>query len=145
SLVLVIVGGALGVLFAVWGSQALVARAPDALLRGYHVSVDGRVLAVTAAVVITTAMIISLLPALQQPERALAGALREEGRAMSTGPARQRGRRTLVLSEIALATIMLTGAGLMVRSLINARNVDPGFDPTHLAAITLGLHDYRYP
>ena len=48
---------------------------------------------------------------------------------MSGGPARQRGRRTLVLSEIALAMIMVTGAGLMVRSLVNARNVDPGFDP----------------
>jgi putative ABC transport system permease protein len=51
----------------------------------------------------------------------------------------------LVLSEIALAMVMLTGAGLMVRSLLNARNVDPGFDPRHLAGITLGLHDYRYP
>ena len=145
SLVLVIIGAALGVTFAIWGSQALVSRAPQALVRGYHVSVDGRVLAVTALIVIVTAIVISLLPVFQQPERALADALREEGRAMSGGPARQRGRRTLVLSEIALATIMVTGAGLMVRSLINARNVDPGFDPTHLAGITLGLHDYRYP
>ncbi len=145
GLVLVTVGGALGVALAVWGSRALVARAPQALLRGYQISVDGRVLIATAAIVVVTAIVISLLPAFQQPERALAGALRDEGRATSSGPARQRGRRTLVLSEIALATIMVTGAGLMVRSLINARNVDPGFDPSHLAAITLGLHDYRYP
>ena len=81
-----------------------------------------------------TAIVISLLPAFQQRERSLAGALRDEGRAMSGGVARQRGRRTLVVSEIALATIMATGAGLMVRSLLNARNVDPGFDPEHLAA-----------
>ena len=145
SLVLVTTGGALGVLFAVWGSRALAERAPQALLRGYQVSVDGRVLLVTATIAALTAIVISLLPAFQQPERALAGALREEGRAMSGGPARQRGRRTLVLTEIALAMIMATGAGLMVRSLLKARNVDPGFDPQHLAAITLGLHDYRYP
>ena len=77
-------------LFAVWGSRALAEHAPQELVRGYHVAVDGRVLAVTAAIAALTAIVISLLPAFQQPERALAGALRDEGRAMSGGPARQR-------------------------------------------------------
>jgi Acidobacterial duplicated orphan permease len=145
SLVLVVLGASLGVGFAVWGSRALAQHAPQALLSGYVVSVDARVLLVTAAIAAVTAVAISLLPAFQQPERALAGSLRDEGRAMSGGVARQRGRRALVVSQIALATIMAAGAGLMVRSLLKARNVDPGFDPGHLAMITLGLNDYRYP
>lgn len=145
SLVLVAIGGGLGVLIATWGATLLAARAPRALLRGYHITVDGRVLLVTALIAAVTAIVISILPAFQQPERLLGAALRDEGRAMSGGLARQRARRTLVVSEIALAMVVATGAGLMVRSLLNARRVDPGFDPTHLAAITLGLHDYRYP
>src|SRR5262249_1413664 len=145
SAVLATIGGALGVLFAIWGSAAIAEHAPQALLRGYRVAVDGRVLVATVSVIAITAIVISVLPAFQQRERSVAGARCDEGRAMSGSVAGQRGRRTLVVSEIALAMIVATGAGLMVRSLVNARKVDPGFDPSHLASITLGLHDYRYP
>jgi putative ABC transport system permease protein len=145
TLVLVTVGGGLGVLFAVWGSKTLAQYAPPALLQGYDISVDARVLAVTALITVATAIVISLLPTLQQPEHRLATALRDEGRAASGGVSRQRGRRTLVVSEIALALIVATGAGLMVKSLLNAHDVDPGFDPSGVASFRLGLIDSRYP
>ena len=144
SLVLVTLGGALGVLFAVWGSRALATRAPRALLQGYQIAVDLRVLLVTAGIAVLTAVVISLLPALQQRERGLAGSLRDEGRSSSGSVSRQRARRVLVVSEIALALVVATGAGLMVKSFLNARNVDPGFNPSRLAAFRLGLTDNRY-
>jgi putative ABC transport system permease protein len=115
------------------------------LLQGYQISVDARVLLVTAGIAVVTAVVISLLPAAQQPERGLASALRDEGRSSSGSVSRQRARRTLVISEIALALVVATGAGLMVRSFLNARNVDPGFNPVHLVAFNLSLNDNRYP
>lgn len=144
SLVLVTIGGVLGVAFAVWGSRALALRAPSALLDGYQISVNPRVLVVVAAIAVVTAIIISLLPAMQQPEGGLAGSLRDEGRSASGAPARQRARRTLVVSEIALALVVATGAGLMVKSFLRARNVDPGFNPARLAMFSIGLNDARY-
>ena len=144
TLVLIAIGGALGVAFAVWGSRVLATRAPKSLLQGYDISVDGRVLLFSAFVAIATAIAISLLPAWQQSEGILASTLREEGRGASGGIARQRGRRTLVVSQIALALVLASGAGLMVRSLISAQSVDPGFDLDGLLAFRLNMPDYRY-
>jgi predicted permease len=144
TLVLIVSGGTLGIALAVWGSRLLATKAPQSLLQGYNIAVDGRVLLVTAFVAIATAIAISMLPAWQQSDGALASTLREEGRGASGGIARQRGRRTLVVSQIALALVLASGAGLMVRSLINARNVDPGFKSDGLVAFRLRLPDYRY-
>jgi putative ABC transport system permease protein len=144
GLLLVTVGSALGVAFSVWGARALAARAPGALLRGYDVSVDTRMLLFTVAITVVTAVVVSLVPAFQQSDRGLASTLRDEGRGASGGVARQRGRRTLVVTEIALALIVATGAALMVRSLLNARTADPGFNPEHLISFRIALPDYRY-
>ncbi len=147
SAVLVVIGGAMGVAFATWGARALATRAPRALLQGYSISVDGRVLLVTAAIAAITAIVISLLPAMQQADRGLAGSLRDEGsRRERRRGAGSSARRTLVASEIALAMIVATGTGLMVKSFLNARDADPGFAPDHLAGFRLGLAGpLRYP
>ena len=84
------------------------------------------------------------MPALQQRETALASALREEGRNASGSVSRQRGRRTLVVVEIALALVVAVGAALMAKSLFKARNADPGFNPEHLITFRMSLPDYRY-
>lgn len=144
SLLLVVLGGALGVVLSVSGTRVIAARAPQSLLQGYRIGIDARVLAFTAAVTIVTAFVVSLAPALQRREGGLATTLRDEGRTASGGIARQRGRRTLVISEIALALVVASGAALMVRSLIDARNADPGFDPGHLVTFRVALPDYRY-
>ncbi|HEY9229133.1 MAG TPA: FtsX-like permease family protein, partial [Gemmatimonadaceae bacterium] len=144
SLVLVAIGGGLGVAFAVWGSKLIATYAPPAILQGFQIGVDGRVLLFSAALTAITAIAISLVPALQPHETGLAGSLRDEGRGMTGSVLRQRGRRALVVSEIALAVIVATGAGLMVKSLVNAQNTNPGFDPSNLVSFRLGLLNYRY-
>ena len=145
SAVLVALGTAGGLLVAHWGARALAALAPDNLLTGYRVDVNGRVLLLTLGVAVIAAVVFSLVPALARGEQTLPVQLREEGRGSSTGRARQRGRRVMVTSEIALALVLAAAAGLLVRSFIKALHVDPGFAPEHLLSFQLVLPGYRYP
>lgn len=144
SLVLAAIGGVLGVGVAVWGSRLIATSGPQSVLQGYDIAVDGRVLAFSMSVAVITAIAVSLLPAFQLSDAGIAQSLRDEGRSSSAGVARHRARRTLVVSEIALALIVATGAGLMVKSLVAARRINPGFDPSGLATFRLALLDYRY-
>jgi len=88
--------------------------------------------------------VFSLVPALQRSDRALASELHDESRGSSVGRARQRGRRVLVVSQIALALMVSAAAGLMLKSFVRARNIDPGFDATHVLSFRLIAPDYRY-
>jgi putative ABC transport system permease protein len=144
SALLVISGGALGVMAAIWVARYLAAHAPSTLLHGYVFSIDGRVLGVTAAIGIATTIIFSLLPAFGGRPRALASALNDSGRANTSGISRQRGRRALVIAQISLALVLAAAAGLMVRSFVNAREVDPGFEPQQLLTFRAGLPAARY-
>ena len=146
GLVLVTIGGSLGVLVAVWGARVLATHAPQQLLAGFEPAVDLRVLGVTAGVAIVTAIVFSLVPAIVHSRaRGLAGALHDEGRGGTSGVDRQRGRRVLVVTQMAFALVQATVAGLMVRSLVNARRTDPGFDPEHAITFAAGLPEARYP
>lgn len=142
--VLVTIGATLGVAMATWGAKLIAAQAPQSLLQGFAVTVDARVLLVSLAVTAMCAIGVSLAPSFQQPETTMARALREEGRGASASLARQHGRRALVVSQIALAVIVASGAGLMVKSLRNAQNVDPGFDARGVLTFRVGLLNYRY-
>ena len=144
SLVLVSIGSVLGLASAVWSTQLIARYAPDALLQGYDVSLDGRVLALTGAVAVLTAIAFSLLPAIQASASSLGATLRDADRSSTGGAAHQRGRRVLVVSEIALALVLATGASLMIRSLGRATAVDPGFDPEHVLTFRLQLPEFRY-
>ena len=128
SLVLAVVGGALGVLLASWGVQLFVGSAPGILPRLDEVSVDLRVLAVCVGVVVVTALIVGTAPALRASRVDLASALRE-GAAGAGGSG--RGARPLrsafVVAQTALALVLLTGAGLLLRSFYNVMTVDAGF------------------
>ena len=146
ALVLVSAGGVIGVLAAEWGARLLAAHAPKHVLDGFQVSVDLRVLTVTALIVVATAVAVSLIPAIGQwQRRALVPALHEDGPGRTAGVSRQRGRRLLVTAEVALALVLATLAGLMVRSFARARGIDPGFDPDHAIAFRVGLPSVRYP
>ena len=145
SLTLAVIGGALGLVFAVWGARAIAAHTPREVLQGYDASVDWRVLALTAFVVLATAVIFSLVPALSQRYDTLGTRLREEGRAATAGGARMRGRRLLVVAQVAFALMLSTGAALMTRSFLRARDVRPGFDPDHLVTFRVGIPEARYP
>jgi predicted permease len=146
GLVLVMIGGTLGVALAVAGSHLIAAHAPQHLLAGFQPAVDLRVLGVTAGVAIVTAIAFSLVPAIGQwRARGLAGALHDEGRGGTSGVDRQRGRRVLVVTQIAFALVLAALAGLMVRSLANARRTNPGFDSEHAITFAAGLAEARYP
>jgi len=135
SVLLAVVGGALGVLFAAWAMDALVSLAPDALPRAADVALDGRVLAFNGALAVATGLAFGLMPALAASRPDLHDALKDGTRGTSGG--RGRLRNALVVSEVALSMVLLVGTGLMVRSFVRLRSVDPGFRADH--ALTLRI------
>lgn len=145
SLTLTIAGGALGLLFATWGARLIASYTPREVLQGYDASVDLRVLGVTGVAVIVTAVIFSIVPVLGHSHAGLGLALREEGRGSTAGGLRVRGRRLLVIAQVAIALMLATGAGLMTRSFLRARDVQPGFNPERLISFRVGIPEARYP
>jgi predicted permease len=127
SCLLSLAGGALGLLLAAWGTKAAIRAIPEALPRAEVIGVDAPVLVFACAVSIFTGIIFGLVPALRSSRPNLAESLKEEGRGSSG--VRHRTQRVLVVIEMALAVLLLIGAGLMIRSLAKLWSVDPGFDP----------------
>ena len=130
STVLSAVGGALGLLLAVWGVDVLLRFCPPELAgelaEGGGVTVDGRVLLFTLVVSLGTALIAGLLPAFQASRTELTPALKEGGRGSTGGRRGQRTRQVLVVAEVAAALVLLIAAGLLVRSFLSLQEVDPG-------------------
>src|SRR5262249_44578870 len=137
SLLLSSVGGALGVVLALWGADLLVALSPDSLPRSREIHVDGLVLAFSVAVTVATSVLFGLLPALRGSRVDLAGAL-HGGRA-TTGAAPRRLGRLLVVGEVALAMVLVTAAGLVTRSFARVVRVDPGFPVDNLLTLQVTL------
>ncbi len=127
SLLLAIAGGGLGLLLASWGLQGTFRVLPEALPRAEQVHLDGRVLLFTLAASVLAGILFGLVPALKASRADLHGTLKEGGRGLSG--ARHRAQGIFVASEMALAVVLLAGAGLMIRSLTKLWSVDPGFDP----------------
>jgi putative ABC transport system permease protein len=144
SLLLVCLGGAAGVLVASWISELVVRLGPGDVPGLDAVSLDLRVLAFTAGVSLLAAVLFSLAPWLHACQVSLLGSLKEGGRS-GEGRLRQRVRNALVVSELALALVLLVGAGLLLRSLHHLQSVDPGFDPRGLFTfdLTLPMENYR--
>jgi putative ABC transport system permease protein len=142
SLVLAVIGGAGGLVLAVWGVELLVAMAPEGLPRLSDVQLDWRVAAVASLATTVVGLLAGLAPALQSARPQLNEDLKDGGR---TGTAaRTRFRSGLVVAEVAVAFVLLIGAGLMITSLSRLRAVDPGFRTTSLAAIELPIPQSRY-
>ena len=133
SILLAGLGGALGVLFAWWGTKAVLGTLPGALPRASEVSLDSRVLLFTMALSLLAGIVFGLAPALKTSRVDLQQVLKESGR----GSARHRLQGIFVAGEVAMALVLLVGAGLMVRSLAALWRVNPGFNPSH--AITFAL------
>lgn len=125
STLLALAGGGLGLLVAGWGTKAAIAALPTTLPRAEEVGLDGRVLVFTLAISLLTGVLSGLAPALKTSQRRLAETLKEGGR--GAGGGRHRAQGVLVAVEMALALVLLIGAGLMIRSLSALWNVDPGF------------------
>ena len=127
SLLLALAGGGLGLLVASWGTHAALKVLPEALPRAEEVQLDGRVLLFTFAVIVLAGILFGLAPALRASRADLHETLKEGGRGLSG--ARHRAQSVFVVVEMALALILLAGAGLMIRSLAKLWRIDPGFDP----------------
>ena len=143
SVVLAATGGALGALLGVFGTSALVSLAPPGTPRLAEVSVDARVLAFTATVTLLAAFAFGLVPALRASRGDLAAALGEVGR-KADGSGGRRLRAGLVVVQVALAMVLLVGAGLLLRTFQQMNTVDLGFEPNGVLALQLGLPSSRY-
>jgi putative ABC transport system permease protein len=135
SILLSGLGGALGLLFASWGAKAVLGTLPGALPRANEVSLDSRVLLFTMALSLFAGIVFGLAPALKTSRVDLQEILKESGRGLSG--ARHHLQGIFVAGEVAMALVLLVGAGLMVRSLAALWRVNPGFNPSH--AITFAL------
>jgi predicted permease len=137
SVLLAGLGGALGLLLAVWGTKAVLGTLPGALPRSSEVSLDFRVLLFTLALSLFAGIVFGIAPALKTSRVNLEAILKENGRGASG--ARHRLQGVFVAVEVAMALVLLVGAGLMVRSLSALWRVDPGFNPSHAITFTLSL------
>ena len=148
SFVVSMAGGILGVLLASWGAKALVALAPPFLLKTAPGlaggAADSRVLAFSFVTVVMTTFLFGLAPALQSSRPDVTETLKETGRSSLQSPRHRRFRSALVVSEIALAMVLLIGAGLMVRTLAHLSRVNLGFNPANVLTLRAPLSGERY-
>jgi predicted permease len=144
SLLLSLIGGAVGVAGAMFGARALVALASGQLPRTSEVTLDGTVLAFALLASIVTGILFGLAPALRARATDLQTALREAGRGLVSGSG-QRLRTGLVVIEVALAVVLIVGAGLMTRSFIQLLRVDLGFRPERILAVNFSINTSRHP
>jgi putative ABC transport system permease protein len=139
SLVLAALGGALGLLLAEWGTSALSVLASLYLPRAREIGIDRAVLAFTAGLIVLTGVGFGLLPALQASRPDLQTVLKDTGKGTSAGARRSRLRGGLVVLEVALALVLLAGAGLLLRSFEQLVRVKPGFNPESLLTLQIWL------
>jgi putative ABC transport system permease protein len=144
SVVLALAGGVLGIGVAVIGVKLLVVIDPRSLPRLEQITVDRTVLLYAFAVSVLTGVLFGLAPALQSGSMQLTSALKEGGRGTS-GASKQRTRTILTIAEVAFALLLLTSAGLLVRSFAKLAAVDPGFRTAHVVGGNLSLPAARYP
>jgi predicted permease len=145
GVLLSIVGGVLGLLLARAGVQALIRMYPTSLPRTSEVTVDPLVLLFTLGVSILTGLVFGLAPLMHTRVSGLVTALKEGGAKGATGHARHHIRRGLVMAEVALAVMLVIGAGLLLRTVANLTNVDSGFDRSRLVTFSMALPVADYP
>ena len=145
STVYAVVGGVLGLCIAYCGVYALHAFVPDNIPRMGEVRVDPLVLGFTLGISLLTGIIFGLAPAWQVGRTNLQGTLKETGQSTSAARGTRRLRGILVVSEMALAVLLLVGAGLLIRSFQHLLEVNPGFEPQHLLSMKLSPPAQAYP
>jgi putative ABC transport system permease protein len=153
SVMMAVFGGGLGLLCAALG-QSFVAKAASLLPRSLgspsaaaHIAsagIDFWVLGFTLAISVLTAVLFGLTPAVWASRGELNSSLKEEGRSSTAGRGRSYMRDGIVVAEVALAVILLVGAGLLIRSFLHLMNVDPGFSPQNVLTLNISLPDTRY-
>jgi predicted permease len=145
SVVLGMLGGACGLALAWAGTRGLVRFGPDNLPRIQEIGLDGSVLLFTLGISLLTGLLFGLFPVMKFRRPDMVAGLKEGGRGGGAGRERHRTRNTLVVSQMALALVLLVGSGLMLRSFQALRAVDPGFDPAGTLTLRITLPEATYP
>ncbi len=144
SALLTTLGGTLGILLAMGSVPVLVALSPAGIPRLDEAGVDGTALGFTLVVALLTGVLCGLVPTLESSKPDLNEALKEGCRGATGGLAQQRTQRLLVMGEIALALVLLSGAGLMIRSFLRLHNEDQGFRPENVLTVQVSLPRLKY-
>ena len=144
SLLLALASGLLGVLLASGGIRLLLNLAPDTIARLSEIGIDGRVLGWTVLVSLLTGLLFGLAPAWQSSRLSLNDSLKEGGRAATESAGKRRWRDLLVVSELALAVMLLIGAGLLIKSFWRLQRVDAGVNTERILTMQLALRGQRY-
>jgi putative ABC transport system permease protein len=144
SFVLALVGGLLGLCLAAWGRDLLVALAPPGVPRFQNVALSGWVLVFSLGLSFITSVLFGLWPAWHSSRADIQLALKSGGHGSSESPAARRSRDLLVVAEVALTLILLSSAGLILKSFANARNLGLGFDPQLLLSARVDLPEPSY-
>jgi putative ABC transport system permease protein len=144
SLLLAFIGATAGLLLALWGIDLLVALEPANIPRAREISIDARVLLFTFGLSLVTGVLFGILPAVQASRPELSGALKEGARGSSLGAGLRSARSLLVVAEIAVALVLLVGAGLMVRSFSRLLTVSPGFRTDNVLTLQVALPTTKY-
>ncbi|HEV2829866.1 MAG TPA: ABC transporter permease [Pyrinomonadaceae bacterium] len=144
SVLLALVGGAFGLLLAWWGTKSLIALSPPGLMDLRNVAVSLPVLGFTFALTLLTGIIFGLVPALEAARFDLNDSLKEGGKHIGGGSRSHRLRNLFVVTQVALALVLLVGAGLFMKSLSRLRSVDPGFNADHLLTMRISLPLRKY-
>jgi predicted permease len=144
AVVLALAGGALGIVIGSFGLQGLKLLGGDTFTEWQRVALDRRAIAATAGLSFLTAIIFGLVPALQASRLDVQAALAESGSRSVAGRARHWPRRLLVVAEVALGVVLLVTTGLLLRTFVNVRSLNPGFNPQGLVTGRVSLQDARY-
>jgi predicted permease len=144
SLILALAGGALGLLLAFAATRMLVLLGPDSIPRLEAIGIDGTVLAFTLVISLLAGLLFGSFPILRYARANTVMALKEGGRGGGTGRERDRARKLLVLSQLAMAFVLVAGAGLMTRSFQKVREVDPGFEAEGMLTFRVSLPNAEY-
>jgi predicted permease len=141
SLLLSLAGGAFGLLLAIWGNSLLVSLIPRDVPRIDNVGIDANILLFTFAISVVTGLIFGLVPALQASRFDLNSSLKDGTRGMPAGVGQNRLRSLLVVSEVAMAMVLLVGAALLMKSFVRLLEVKPGFNPENVLTMQVQLAD----
>lgn len=144
SALLALIGGGIGVTLAVWGTNALLAASPENLLDLRSIHIDLRVLAFAGGATLLAAFLFGFLPSFISAHSKISQTLKEGGRGTSTGRHRRVLRSAFVVSQMALALVLLAGSGLMIRSFVGLLGVDPGMNTRNLLTFTVALSESKY-
>jgi putative ABC transport system permease protein len=144
SVILAVLGGVAGVLLAIWSVDLLKNIGAQTVPRLREVNLDLNVLAMTLIVSVGTGIIFGLVPGLASARPQLTEALKEGGRSSTEGKRRNRIRNGLVIAEVALALVLLTSAGLLMKSFIRLQQVNPGFNPNNVLTTEISLPKLKY-